>query len=124
MDGRNSGARIFDADALVRGQAHAGGTGEKNVGRGLRMGDRARVGDKVELACNAEQAHDVGRVPARRCKADLEPRRAAPVEQLADTRKQVRRRIGRQPRAIELVLFGRSEEHTSELQSLMRTSYA
>src|SRR3546814_12257107 len=108
MDGRNSGARIFDADALVRGQAHAGGTGEKNVGRGLRMGDRARVGDKVEPACNAEQAQDVGRVPARRCKAALEPRRAAPVEKTAYTRTQVTRRSegGRLER--EWVTTGRS----------------
>src|SRR3546814_6578086 len=62
--------------------------------------------------------------------ARLGPDRAAFVREAAPVHPDAMHapRIGAQPRRIagqiEQPLFGRSEEHTSELQSLMRISYA
>eukprot|EP01136_Pigoraptor_vietnamica_P021713 Opistho-1_new@72114 len=105
MDGRNSRLGVFDPDALVRGEAHAVGTGQKDVGRRLAVRDRARVGDKIELVGNTKQSHDVTGVAARRRKADFQPGGAQLGEQAGDAREEIGGRIIGQPRPIERILF-------------------
>src|SRR3546814_3391195 len=83
--------------------------------RQRRQIHRARLAfelrDRVELAADLEDRREIVGVGDRRRTVGLEDRRVAVVDDLAE--------------GVEVgAAAARSEEHTSELQSLMRISYA
>src|SRR3546814_2695946 len=84
-------------------------------GRTGTEGDDFRAAAEDALGCNTAEADPLLEAPFDPGQFDL--REAA-------VRRTDRRRITTNRRSITRIAAHRSEEHTSELQSLMRTSYA
>src|SRR3546814_17109391 len=83
---------------------------------------RARGGGRDLAAAVAGRAHRAARPPRRHRFLGVGPRARVAFHRFAMDRR-LGERLSRRPRRNGLAV-GRSEEHTSELQSLMRISYA
>src|SRR3546814_3886164 len=105
------------AVAEVEGDVVAAGIGERiartpregfTLGHVVAHGGHHCVGDRQHLGTVAQEAVDAIRIAVRRASLRVDP---DPVDRDA-------------PGDARTAVDGRSEGHTSELQSLMRTSYA